>query len=84
MSEYLIWSNEHRAWWGPGRHGYVQAIDHAGRYSKAEALDICANAMPGTNAGPGMFNEIPVRQADMDRIIEMDQQWQVRKEQARK
>jgi hypothetical protein len=41
---YLIWSNEHRAWWGPGYRGYVQIISHAGRYKLTEATVICTNA----------------------------------------
>ena len=57
---FLIWSNEHRAWWGPGRHGYVESIGAAGRYSEAEALDICTNAIPGTSRAIGMLPELPV------------------------
>ena len=38
---YLIWSNEHNAWWGPDRCGYRQSIEQAGRYSLPEALRCC-------------------------------------------
>lgn len=41
---YLIWSNEHRSWWGPGFSGYVQVISRAGRYRLTEATVICTNA----------------------------------------
>ncbi len=41
---YLIWSNEHRAWWGPGRHGYLTDTDKAGRYSEVEATEVVLNA----------------------------------------
>ena len=34
---FLIWSNQHGAWWRPLRRGYTQIIDEAGRYSAAEA-----------------------------------------------
>jgi hypothetical protein len=45
---WLIYSNEHRAWWGPGRHGYTIETERAGRYSFAEAMGIClqANVVP--------------------------------------
>ena len=36
-SKYLIWSNQHGAWWGPNEKGYVQIIDFAGRYTKEQA-----------------------------------------------
>lgn len=39
--EWLIWSNEHRAWWGPGRCGYPEKVSAAGRYTLTEARDIC-------------------------------------------
>jgi hypothetical protein len=41
---YLIWSNEHNAWWGPGRMGYVIEPSLAGRYTLKEATQICENA----------------------------------------
>ena len=37
MTTYMIWSNEHRAWWRPGRRGYTTLTVSAGRYSAAEA-----------------------------------------------
>lgn len=42
--EFLIWSEEHRGWWAPGRHGYVQERSAAGRYSFDEAIDIIRGA----------------------------------------
>lgn len=50
--KWLIWSFEHRAWWGPNRRGYVQTVDQAGRYSAVEACEILEDCMPG--------NEMPV------------------------
>jgi hypothetical protein len=41
---YLIWSNEHRAWWAPNECGYVKIISKAGRYSEVRATQICENA----------------------------------------
>jgi hypothetical protein len=34
---WLIWSNEHQAWWGPGNRGYTVYKSKAGRYTIAEA-----------------------------------------------
>jgi hypothetical protein len=63
---YLIWSNEHRAWWGPGRSGYVQRVEHAGHYSREEALDICTDAMPGRLRKKNEpLQELPVPVADV-------------------
>lgn len=48
---WLIWSNEHRAWWAPRECGYVHRREDAGRYSLERAREICrqANAyLPGT------------------------------------
>ena len=44
MSEtckWLIWSNEHNAWWAPNGRGYVQNRTEAGRYTLAEAMESC-------------------------------------------
>lgn len=41
---WLIWSNEHRAWWGPGSRGYEVVLSKAGRYSRERAAEICAGA----------------------------------------
>jgi hypothetical protein len=34
---YLIWSFEHRAWWGPDECGYTEDLAQAGRYSADDA-----------------------------------------------
>ncbi|MCR4304961.1 MAG: hypothetical protein NUV63_12195 [Gallionella sp.] len=41
-AEWLIWSNEHHAWWGPGHCGYPDNIASAGRYTLTQAMEICA------------------------------------------
>lgn len=61
--EYLIWSNEHRRWWGPDEWGYVARIDQAGRYPRERALEICTKAMLGRE-GDAPLPEIPVPLAD--------------------
>jgi hypothetical protein len=45
--QYLIWSNEHRAWWRPKSCGYTIHVDAAGRYAHDEALEICRSAHDG-------------------------------------
>ena len=42
---YLIWSEEHLAWWGPNEQGYTRSILAAGRYplNKAEQIIQRAN-----------------------------------------
>jgi len=61
---YLIWSNEHRAWWRPGGAGYTIRSEAAGRYSHGQAVAICASARDGWM--PGLAPpEIPVAEADV-------------------
>lgn len=45
---WVVWSEEHGAWWAPGWNGYVTSLARAGRYDKQEALDIMerANRLP--------------------------------------
>ena len=53
---YLIWSEEHGAWWKPGGIGYTRSIKLAGRYSRDRAEAISAEGNRG-----GTFCEVPVR-----------------------
>lgn len=41
---WLIWSNEHNAYWGPNHCGYTRDIDQAGRYQQSDADSVCAAA----------------------------------------
>lgn len=62
--QYLIWSNEHRAWWAPGSNGYVQRLAEAGRYSRQHALQICKDAQGGWNGlAPAPEIAVPERDA---------------------
>lgn len=65
---YLIWSNEHAGWWGPGSGGYVQRIENAGRYSHDAAMLICCEAMLGRR-GFDPLPEFPVRLADAEHML---------------
>lgn len=52
MSEqWLIWSNEHFAWWRPNSLGYTTDISRAGRYDETEATAICDGANRYLRAG---------------------------------
>jgi hypothetical protein len=52
---WLIWSEEHGAWWKPGRLGYPRSIREAGRYSFDETSEIVENANRYVASG---FNEV--------------------------
>lgn len=41
---WLVWSNEHGAWWAPSSNGYVENVADAGRYTLANARQICEDA----------------------------------------
>lgn len=62
--DYVIWSNEHQAWWGPGKHGYTRYLTQAGHYSRAEAQLIAADARGGWDPGkPPPEIALPLRDA---------------------
>lgn len=57
--KYLIWSEEHGAWWRPHSGGYVRRISEAGRYSKEDSEAIVESA--NRYLRPGIpFNEVAV------------------------
>jgi hypothetical protein len=60
MEMYLIWSNEHNAWWRPNRKSYTVDIEKAGRYSIDEAITICNEANYGSVIGEDLPNELPI------------------------
>lgn len=53
--KFLIWSEEHGAWWRPSRWGYSQRIRDAGQYSAEQAEQICRDANFG-----GRFYELAI------------------------
>lgn len=57
---YLIWSNEHGAWWMPDNDGYTTDIDDAGRYSKNEANRVVLNSMMYGPKFDGQYTEVAV------------------------
>ena len=63
---YLVWSNEHRLWWRPNSRGYCPDWESAGRYTRQEAIAICAGARDGWGGPKSQPSpaEIPVREED--------------------
>ena len=58
---YLVWSNQHRAWWRSNSCGYTRNVESAGRYSRDEAIQISrGRGWPAT----GIPDEIPVPEQD--------------------
>jgi hypothetical protein len=58
---YLIWSEEHQAWWRANATGYTRSIYQAGRFTQAQAHDIVksANAFLDPSMDPPL-NEIAI------------------------
>jgi hypothetical protein len=46
---WLVWSNEHSAWWRPNAAGYCTNVLDAGRYTLEEAMEHCntRSRLPG-------------------------------------
>lgn len=42
--KWLVWSNEHKAWWGNNGSGYTHSRKNAGRYTQEEAEEVCFHA----------------------------------------
>lgn len=66
MNKYLIWSEEHGAWWRPNSCGYTKSLKEAGQYSYDGAFKIASNA----NAH-GRFCEVPVEFTAEMRLISL-------------
>jgi hypothetical protein len=62
--KYLVWSNEHSAWWGRDRCGYTRIIANAGRYDRAEALSIAGTRDGGWHVRKGNPDEIAIPEQD--------------------
>lgn len=68
---FLIWSNEHRAWWGPAHRGYTSLADRAGRYTREEAVKICNGANYGWD-GDSNPNELPIPESVAMELLQKD------------
>ena len=60
--EYVIWSNEHRAWGGPNQRGYTPFLEDAGRYPHDVAARICegANIVQNEHVPDGYRSEVMI------------------------
>jgi len=45
---FIVWSNEHRAFWREGFAGYTSDVRQAGVYSRDQAVGIAEKAAPGS------------------------------------
>lgn len=63
--QYLVWSNEHRAWWRPNSAGYTRDVRRAGRYTRQEAIDISGTARNGWTDPAKLPDEIAVNMNDL-------------------
>jgi hypothetical protein len=67
MSEVLIYSNEHRAFWKPDSQGYTMLLHEAGRYDRSEAARIVAQA--NSHRSLDMPNEVMVLAPDREHAV---------------
>ena len=58
MTWYVIWSEEHEAWWSPGEAGYTRSLAMAGRYNEGRALEIEERANRHLQPTAGVYHEI--------------------------
>lgn len=63
-TRYLVWSNEHNAWWRANSQGYSRSILGAGIYSREEAIDIADKSRNGWSVAERP-DEIAVALADI-------------------
>jgi hypothetical protein len=63
--QYLVWSNEHQAWWRPNSAGYSTDVRNAGRYSRAEAIEISGTARNGWRKPERLPDELAINIQDL-------------------
>lgn len=61
-ADHVIWSRDHRAWWGPNRGGYYTDLSQAGRYTLSEAARLTAGSNPrcGSTLAKGVKSDVAV------------------------
>jgi hypothetical protein len=69
--KFLVWSNEHRAWWRPNSAGYTTNLADAGHYNREDAIKICAHSRDGWHSRV-IPSEIPVRLDDVQEAAARD------------
>jgi hypothetical protein len=63
--QYLVWSNEHRAWWRPNRAGYTRDVRAAGRYSRQHAVEISGTSRNGWTDPSRLPDELAINIQDL-------------------
>lgn len=63
--KYLVWSEEHGAWWKASRWGYTHFITEAGRFTKSQADQIVLDGNKEIVPSSGFladrkFNEVAI------------------------
>ena len=69
--KWLIWSHEHRGWWPQSRSGYVKSIQHAGRFTFDEALEIVNQGNYGMRGDVPEETMMPAEHPVIQRVEEM-------------
>jgi hypothetical protein len=64
--EWLVWSNEHRAWWRPKRCGYTEHLAGAGLYTEKEADDCCESRSPNKKGELPPEEKMHISKASVD------------------
>lgn len=62
---YLVWSNQHRAWWRANSAGYTNDVTQAGRYERAEAISISFQGRDGWHSQKGVPDELAIAERDV-------------------
>lgn len=60
MAEWVVWSNQHGAWWGPKWRGYTTLFHEAGRYSSRDMRMILEKANSNLPAGQEYPDEVAI------------------------
>lgn len=65
---YLIWSNEHHAWWRAAGAGYTDLVSRAGRYTRDEAFK---RSFQRDRTPDSPLPEIPIREDDANDLMKI-------------
>lgn len=70
ISEWLVWSHKHNAWWRQSQYGYTTYLDEAGRFTDEQSRDIAEKASLG-RLGNGLpySVRVPAHAEDLEHEI---------------